>query len=329
MSRNSLIRKAATPGDAYRNPVLENMSVAAFQDASEFIARAVFPTIAGPTAGKYYEIDTNSIAQNKAAKRAPGTAAKEGTWDLTQKSYACEQLGYREKVTEEMIAATGAAAKADKVAQASVDEVMLLASEVAFATSFFKSGVWGRDMAGGAGSVADTSYKYWSTAGSTPIADVLFERKRMRRVGKRMPNTLVLGADVETTLLTHADIIARVNAGQTPGAGADPTLNDLAKFFKVDRVLVANASYNNDGSDDFVLDSKSAWLGYVNPSPSIMTPSAGYRFADEEVSGNAMGVRSWRYWNQDIRSFYVEGALDDTFKLVSANLGTFFGGIVQ
>ena len=42
-----------------------------------------------------------------------------------------------------------------------------------------------------------------------------------------------------------------------------------------------------------------------------------------------MGVRSWRYWNQDIRSFYVEGALDDCYKLVSANLGTFFDGIIQ
>lgn len=328
MSRTTLVRKSATPGDAYRNPVLENLSMAAFQDPAEFVARSIFPTIAGPTAGKYYEIDTDDIAQNKAAKRAPGTTAKEGDWDLSQRSYACEQLGYREKVTEEMIAATGNAARADKVAQMSVDEVMMIASEIDFATRFFKTGVWSRDMAGAASTVADTSYKYWSTSGSTPIADILAERKRMRRVGKRMPNTLVLGADVETVLLTHADILSRVNAGQTPGAGADPSLNDLAKFFKVERVLVANASYNNAGTDSFILNSKSAWLGYVNPNPGIMLPSAGYRFADEEVSGNAMGIRSWRYWEQGIRSFYVEGALDDTYKQVSAKLGTFFDAIV-
>lgn len=332
--RNSLIRKAATPGDAFRNPVLDNVSILALQDPADFIARAVFPTIGGPTAGQYYEIDTDSIAQNKAVKRAPGDEAAEGTWNLTKKAFNCEQLGYREKVTEEMLAATGAAARADEVAALSVAEVMMIASEVDWAAAFFKTGVWGRDMAGAAGSVADVSYKYWSTAGSTPISDFLFERKRMRRVGKRFPNTLVLGADVETTLLTHADIIARVNAGQTPGSGADPTLNDLAKFFKVERVLVANASYNsaNEGAaavNSFILDSKSAWLGYVNPNPSRTTPSAGYRFADQEISGNDQGVRNWKYWVQEKRSYYIESAIDDVYKLVSANLGTFLSGIVQ
>jgi hypothetical protein len=331
--RNQFIRKAATPGDAYRNPVLDNISTLALQDPSEFIARAVFPTIPGPTAGQYYEIDTDSIAQNKAAKRAPGTTAAEGTWNLSKSSYVCEQLGYREKITEEMLAATGVAARADQVATGSVAEVMMIASEVTWAADFFVTGKWGRDMAGASSSVADTSYKYWSSSGSTPISDFLFERKRMRRFGKRFPNTLVLGADVESSLLTHADIIARVNAGQTPGAGADPTLNDLAKFFKVDRVLVANAAYNTAAegkaaTNEFILDSKSAWLGYVNPTPGIMSPSAGYRFADQEVSGNAMGVRNWKYWEQHKRSWYIESALDDVYKLVSTSLGTFLGGIV-
>lgn len=332
--RTSLLRKAATPSDAFRNPVLDSISVAAFQDPSEFVARAAFPTIGGPTAGQYYEINTDTIAMNKAAKRGPGTQAAEGTWDLSKKAYTCEQLGYREKVTEEMLAATGSAAQADKVATMSVAEVMLIASEIDWANRFFKTGVWSRDMVGAAGTVADTSYKYWSTAGSTPISDVLSERKRMRRIGKRFPNTLILGANVEDTLLTHADIISRVNAGQTPGAGADPTLNDLAKFFKVQRVLVATASYNSAAegqaaSNGFILNPDSAWLGFVNPTPSIMTPSAGYRFADQEVSGNSYGVRNWRFWEQAIRSWIVEGAVDDTYKAVSTNLGTFFSLIKQ
>lgn len=333
--RTSLLRKAATPGDAYRNPVLENVSMAAFQDASEFIARGVFPTIPGPTSGTYYEINTDTIAQNKAAKRAPGDKAASGTWDLSKKTFTCEQLGYREKLPEELIAATGGGAKADTVSQMAVDEVMLIASEVDWATRFFTTGIWGRDMAGAATNVADTSYIYWSTgATSTPISDVLFERTRMKQKGKRFPNTMVLGKKVEDFLLTHPTIISRVNAGQTPGSAADPTLNDLAKFFKVDRILVASAVYNSAlegaaANNGFILNANSAWLGYVAPTPSILVPTAGYRFADTEVSGNSEGVRSWKYWQQDERSFYIEGAVDDTYKLVAANLGTFFNGIVQ
>lgn len=333
MNRQSLVRKAATPADMYRNPVLENISNAAFQDPGDFVARAVFPTIAGPTSGTYFEINTDTIAMNKAAKRAPGTKAAEGTWDISKKTFTCEQLGYREKIPEELLAQGNQAARADAVATKSVAEVMLIASEVFWAANFFATGKWGRDMAGAAGTVADVSYKYWSTAGSTPIEDFLAERTRMKQKGKRFPNTLILGKNVEDTLLTHAEIVGRVNAGQTPGQAADPTLNDLAKFFKVDRVLVASAVYNsaNEGqaaSNGFILDPKSAWLGYVAPQPAIMEPSAGYRFADEDVSGNAMGVRNWKYWEQDIRSYYVEGAVDDTYKLVATNLGTFLSGIV-
>lgn len=332
--RNSLIRKAATPGDYARNAVLENISMASFQSSDEFVARAVFPTIGGEESGKYYEIDTDTIAQNKAAKRAPGTEAKEGTWNLSQKPYACEQLGYREKIPEELLSASGGAARADEVAQMSVDEVMLIAAEVDFAANFFVTGKWGRDMSGAAASAANVSYKFWSDDTSTPISDVLVERKRMKKVGKRFPNTMIIGADVEDILLTHPDIIARVNAGQTPGSAADPTLNDLAKFFKVQRVLIATAVRNSAlenaaASNDFILNSKSVWLGHVAPTPAKMVPTAGYRFTDAKLSGNEQGVRSWKYWDQGKRSWYVEGAVDDTYKLVSANLGTFFSAIIQ
>ena len=334
MDRTSLIRKAATPGDAYRNPVLENVSTAAFQDESEFVARSVFPTIAGGATGKYYEIDTDSIAQNKAAKRAPGDEAAEGTWNLSTTAYATEQLGYREKIPEELLSSTGSAARADTVATMSVAEVMLIASEVDWASRFFKTGVWARDMAGAASNVADTSYIYWSTpTTSTPINDVLAERIGMKLRGKRFPNVMIIGQAVEPYLLTHPTIIARVNSGQTPGQGADPTLNDLAKFFKVPKVIVASAVYNSAAenktkSNAFILDSKSVWLGYVAPNPATMTPTAGYRFVDQELSGNAAGVRNWRYWDQPKRSWYVEGAVDDTYKLVSSSLGVFLGGIV-
>lgn len=331
--RSNFIRKAATPSDVARNPLLEQVSVAAFQDPTEFVARQVFPTIGGPASGSYYKIDMDTIAQNKAAKRAPGDRANEGTWNLSKDTFTCEQLGYREKLPEELQSGTGVAAKADKIAMASVAEVMLIASEVTWAAAFFATGKWARDMAGASSSVADTSYKYWSTSGSTPIQDFLFERTRMRQYGKRFPNTVILGKKVEDTLLTHADIVARVNAGQTPGRAADPTLNDLAKFFKVDRVLVASAVYNTaaegqTGTNAFILDPESMWIGYVAPSPALLAPSAGYRFADQELSGNAMGVRSWSYWDQHVRSTYIEGAVDDTYKLVSSSLGTFFANIV-
>ncbi len=336
MSQNFLIRKSATPSDAARNPLLQNISVAAFQSPEEFIARQWFPTIPSETeTGKYYEIDTNSIAQNKAVARAPGDEAAEGSWDLAQREFGCAQYGYREKVPEELIVATGAAAKADVTAQMSVDEVMLINEEVRIAALGFKTGVWNRDMAGAASNVPNTSYIYWSTpTTSTPVDDVLSERISMKLAGKRYPNTLILGVNVEKVLLRHASIIGLLNNGQTPGGAAMASLQDLAKLFKVDRVLTPSAVYNTDldpttPSNSFIFNANSAWLGYVNPAPAIRTPSAGYRFTYAGLAGNAMGVRSWKYWDQPKRSWYVEGAVDDTFKIVATKQGMFFDNIVQ
>jgi hypothetical protein len=328
-------RKAATPSDAYRNPVLDDVSIAAFQAEDEFVSRLVFPTIgSSDQQGKYYEIDMDSIAQDKAALRAPGTESEEGAWDLSIATFLCEQVGYKEKVPEELMASTGSAAAAEEVAALSVAEVMKISDEVRFAAACFATGKWARDMAGAASNVANTSYVYWSTGAATPINDVLYERTRMKLTGKRFANTMIIGAEVEPYLLTHPTIIGRLNNGQTPGGAAQASLADLAKLFKVDRVVVAGAVYNTakegaTASNAFILNSKSAWLGYVAPRPSIMTPSAGYRFTWEGIAGNEQGIRNWSYWDQPRRSQIVEGAIDDTFKIVAPKLGTFLSNIVQ
>ena len=191
MDPTLLIRKGATPSDAYRNALLENVSIASFQDPTDFVANQVFPTIPGETTGKYYEIDTDSIAQDKAAERSPGTEAEEGVWNLSQTEYGCRQYGYREKLPEELIKSTQSAAKADVTSQQSVDEVLLINAEVRWATAFFTTSVWARDMAGAASNVADVSYIYWSTyATSKPVSNVLAESIGMKLRGKRRPERL-------------------------------------------------------------------------------------------------------------------------------------------
>lgn len=335
ITSSSLVRKAATPSDAYRNPVLENISTAAFQDASEFVARQVFPTIpCEDQKVSYYVINPDSISMDKAAKRAPGVEAEEGAWDMSLTSALCEQYGYKEKLPEELVRTTGAAAAAEETSALAVQEVLAISEEVRFATNYFTTGKWYRDMAGAASAVANTSYIYWSTQGSsTPINDVLAERIAMKKAGNRFPNTMVIGAEVEPWLLTHPQIINRLNNGQTPGSAAQASLQDLAKLFKVDRVLVAGAVYNTaaenaTASKSFILNSKSAWLGYVNPRPAVRAVTAGYRFTWAGVAGNDEGLRMWKYWDQPRRSTMVEGAIDDLFALVTAKCGMFLSGIV-
>ena len=340
MSRNEAVRKAVVPSDIYRNSVLEDISIAAFQaDAGTdfpnqeggFIARAWFPTIPEPEqAFRYYEIDMDSISQNKAQPRAPGAVAEEGTWDASLKSGLIEQFGYREKVPEEIQANMG---ESEEISTLSVAEVLAISDEVRVAAAAWKTGVWARDVTGVSGTPTGAQVKQWNDSAATPINDILAERVKGKLVGKRRYNTMILGADVVVPLLTSPQIIARVVNGQRPGMSAEASLDDLAKLFKVDRVLVADAVMNSakegaTASNGYILNSKSAWIGYVNPNPGKRATSAGYRFTWAGIAGNKEGLRNWKYWDQPSRSTYVEGAVDDTFKIINAKNGTFFTTVV-
>ncbi len=348
MSNTLAIRKSITPSDVYRMPVLEDISVAAFQGEAGsdfpnqeggFVARAWFPTIPeNDQSFKYLEIDMDSISQNKAQPRAPGTKAEEGSWNASFKTVLMGEYGYREKLPEELVATMPGA---DSISALSVAEVLAISDEVRVAAKAWTTGVWGRDIAGASTAVADTSFVYWNNSASTPIADILGERPKGKLKGKRRYNTMILGADVVAPLLTNPQVLARVVNGQRPGMSAQASLDDIANLFKVDRVMVADAVYNsaNEGAtatNGFIFNSKCAWIGYVNPTPSKLQPSAGYRFAwqgvpggNVSVPGNTQGIRNWKYWDQACRSWWVEGALDDEFVIVTRNNGTFFNGIVQ
>lgn len=330
------VRKGAVPSDVYRNPVLENVSIAAFQDANDFVARQVFPTVpCADQAVQYYEFDMNTVAQDKARARAPGAPAEEGAWSVTKKPVIMGQFGYREKLPEELSTSFAASADAETASAMAVAEVLNISEEVRFATSFFTTSVWDHDNVG-ASTASTNQYVFWNNSASTPITDILAERIRLKLTGKRWPNTLVLGANVVPALLTNPQIVARVLNGARPSGtqAADVQLADLAQLFKVERVIQAGAVYNtaNEGptpTGSFILNGKSAWLGYVNPNPSRMQPSAGYRFTWQGISGNSEGIRNWRYWDQSVRSYWIEGAIDDVFQLVGKQMGAFFSGIVQ
>lgn len=337
------IRKSVVPSDVYRTPVLDDISIAAFSDnASDYIARQWFPTIAEPEQQfKYYVIDMASIQQNKAAPRAPGNKAEEGSWNQSLVTQVCGEYGYREKLPEELIATTQGAAAAEETSALSVAEVLNISEEFRIANIAWKTGVWNRDVTGVASGPTGPQVIFWNLATGTPITDALNERPKIKLASRRWPNTLILGADVVAPLLTNPQVIARVVNGQRPGMSAQATLDDIANLFKVDRVLVAGAVYNSSNetttnagvaqidTPSFILNSKCAWLGYVNPNPSKRQTSAGYRFTWQGISGNADGYRTWKYWAQDIRSFWVEGAVDDAFVVVSSKAGTFFSAVVQ
>lgn len=337
MRQASAVNKALTPGDAYRNAILDNVSIAAMQEPGDFISRILFPTIGSTDqTGLYYRFTMGSIQQDKAQQRAPGNESEVGSVDLVKDSYLCQQWSYAEKTSLEIMKTL---ADAEAVSAASVAEVLMISSERRFATDYWKTGVWGtgsNDVTGVASGPTANQSIFWnpSVASSAPIDEIYKRHTQIKLLGGKRANTIVLGRNVADALLTHPTIIGRLNNGQTPNGLAMATLADLAKAFMVDRVLVADSVYNSaaEGATPvpaYCLDPKSAWMGYVNPKPNKMTTSAGYRFAWEGIAGNSEGIRNYSWWDQAKKAQMVEGIIDDTFKLVNAANGLFFSAIVQ
>lgn len=327
-----------SPSSLNRNRYLENFSTAAFSiggvdGAQGFLARKV-PSLlpVDDDVGKYYEMNNDDVMRDEFNERAPGTLIAQSDWKLGDATYAVKQYAYGQKLPEEYTHKPDL--QIEEAHTAVANERALISMEVRFRNVWWKTGVWGRDVTGIAAAPNGTQRVFWNLSSSTPVDDFVSESLMSKLAGWRRPNTLALGANVAAALLTNAQITGRLNNGQTPGGPAAATMADLAKLFGVERVFVADAIYNaaKEGANvnrGFILDPKSAWLGYVAPRMTKYTLTAGATITWRGNAGNDQGVRVFRRWDDSVRSWIIEVIHDDVQKIMAPTLGTFFSAIVQ
>jgi hypothetical protein len=134
----------------------------------------------------------------------------------------------------------------------------------------------------------------WSDyVNSDPVAAVLSARRTVQQQIGDFPNTLLVSQPVLDVLANHPRILDRVKYTAN-GARNQLDEQDLARVFKVDKVLVSAALYqtSNEGEADSLgyIMGKNALLFYRPPRPGIRVPSLGYTFFWAKRSG----VLRWR-----------------------------------
>jgi hypothetical protein len=333
--------------DLVANIPLPNVSIAAFQERTDFIATEVFPTIpVGPSTGTYYKFDMDAIRRDEVTIRERGTEAEDADYGLSPLTYNCGvDYSLRSHIPKEDMdqarEVAGAAVKLEEGAAEMVAEKILIKRERRFGARYWTTDIWGRDVHGaGANAVAegtaDGDRVYWSTAGSTPILDTQQENRAIRLRSGRKGNLMVLGAKVAEVLLNHASVLAHptIMAPARPNGFQMVTLDDLATLFKVQKVIVAEATLNTAkkgqaGSGGYCLNEKSALLVHRAPRPSIRTPGAGFRFTWKGTTGNDEGLVTYSYWWQPRLAQRVETHVYESFEMAGAEFGTYFDNIVQ
>ena len=310
-------------GDVHVNTPLTNISIAYLQNANNFVASKVFPNIpVTKQSDRYYTYDRGEFNRDEMKKRAPGTESAGGSYTVDNTpSYFADVYAFHKDVPDQIRANSDSVLSPDREATEYCTQKGLIKREKLWASKFFATGIW----------TTDQTTSNWGPTGTAtdPIIDI--------RTGKRVvlestgfePNTLVLGKAVYDILADNADVIERVNAGQTPNGPAMGTIMAMMMLFEIERIFVMKAVENTakEGATAVhsFIGSADALLCYSAPSPGIMTPTAGYTFSWTGFMGaGAEGGRIKRFRMEKLESDRIEIQMAFDQKLVAADLGYFF-----
>ncbi len=322
-----------TMQNAHIDRALTNISVSYLQDASAFIADKVFPILpVKRQSDVFYKYKKEDFMRDEAQVRGAATESAGGDYGVEASDpYYCRKHAFHKDVTPEERANYDEPLDADKDATDFVTQKMLIRREMQWASTFFKAGVWGTEIAGvDSGAAANQTLK-WSLPTSNPIKDITEAGVQMASETGFKPNTLVLSPFAFNALKNHEDILDRIKYTQKGIVTADL----LATLFEVEHVYVAwsvvnTAAKGADANVNFIMG-KHALLCYSNPRPALRKPSAGYIFAWTGLEG------SGAYGNRIVRlpmdmlglgTERIEGEIAFDAKQICADLGVFFQDIV-
>lgn len=323
--------------DVHINVPLTNVSIAYIQNASNFIATKVFPSIpVDNRSNLYWKYSKSDWRRTDVQRRAPSTESVGSGWATTMDSYFCHVYAVHKDIDDQLRANADSTFRLDSDATSFVTNQLLLKRDLDWTASFFRTGVWGTDL-NLATTGSNAELIRWDRATSDPIG--LFGTLNLQFIQQTgfKPNTVVFGANVLKALKNHPAIIDRIKYTQRGIVSTDL----IATLLDVERVFAAYATINTGpaipdakaqdaaGTNTFIADPNSVLLCYVPSSPSVMTPSAGYTFNWRGyLGGNAQGVRIKRFREERIESDRVEGSMTYDMKVVSPDCGVFISNVV-
>ena len=330
-----------TPSQVHLDVPLTNLTVAYSQEASGFIADKVFGTVSvSKQSDKYYVYDREGLRHGDVKVLAPRTEVNRVGMALSTDNYFADVRGLGMDFDEQTLANEDTMLEIRSQGANVLMEKIMIDREVRWADTFFKTGVWGTEVAGNtSGSVGAGEVVYWSDyTNSTPIVDVTNARRAMQlKSGGYKPNVMVVGKEVRDILVNHPDILARLNGGATVTNTALITDAKLAEIFEVEQFLVMEAVYNDaaEGLADNIdfIGGKHAMLAYKPSSMGLRTPASGAIFTWDSIPGvSGLGITVESFSDDALKrqqiAEMIQVKCSDDMKVIGADLGYFFKDIV-
>lgn len=301
--------------------ILTNMSIAYMNDAANFVASSVFPTVSvNKQSDKFFTYTQADFYRDQAQSRADGTESAGSGYSLSTGTYSSQVWALHKDIGDQVRANSDSPLDPDMDATKFLAHQMMIRQERDWASKFFTTGVWGTD---------NTPSTLWD-AGGDPIANIQTGVNTILTNTGYLANTLVLSYAAYKTLRSHSTIVDRYK--YTSADSITPEL--IGKVVDVPRVLVMKGVYNSAGEGASAsyaqIGDKDALLCYVAPSAGLMTASAGYNFVWNGVGGGlgtSTAVSRFRMDHLRADRLEIESAWD--FEAVGTPLGYFFSNPVS
>lgn len=316
-----------TQSDVHVDAPLTNISVAYIQAQDAFIASRVFPIVpVEKQTDKYFTYTKNDWFRDEAQLRADSAVSAGSGYGLSTATYDCKVYAFHKDIGAQIRANADAVLNLDRDAARFVTQRLLLRKEIQWVSDYFATSKWATDV---------TPANLWDNyATSDPIADIEAGKRAILINTGFEPNTLVLGYDVWRYLKQHPDFLDRLGIGVSAADARRVTPQTLAAIIEIDNVFIAKAvkatNVELETAAYAFTHGKHALLCYVNPSPGLLAPSAGYHFSWRGISGGlGMDIGISRFPIPERKTDRIEGEVAWANKLVATDLGYFFNSVVS
>jgi hypothetical protein len=309
-------------GEMRVDQYLSNFSISWRQDQANYVGpQAATPIPVLNESDKYAIYPPGYFWRDEAEVRPLGGRPVQVRYKVENGQYLAEEWALEHTIDDRQRRNAASPYNLDEAGVTLLEGKQLIREDRTWATKFFKAGVWSHDF------VAGTDFDPFDDAASLPISFLDGVKTTMAQATGKMPNTIVLGANVPAALRSNPDILDRIKYTQKGVASLDV----LASLFEVDKVLVARAVYNaaNEGAADdidFIVDPNGMWMGYIEPSPRMDAPTAIARFGWTGLhpGANTAGGVILRGRDDRASSDWIQSRNAYDYKLVSPDLGMFF-----
>lgn len=317
------------------NIYLSNMSMAYFQQATRYVAKAIFPICPVQlSSARYYTFSKADLLRDNVARKPQFGKVQPAQMGQMDQSYACfvdQVIVGVDQISALNYQRTNAPGVADprRAKVKFIAEQMLLHQDIQFAQNFFKPGVWTNEWTGNTTfNEGSKQFVKFNDDNCDPVK--LFDDlcTSVEQSTGRRPNRLGLGKQSFNALKSNPSVLDRVKFG---GSSANPaTVNErvLAELFGIEKVVVLSSIYNSapvgaEAEMDFICDPKSAILAYATNTPAIDEPSAGYIFT-WDMLGNGQYMPTLQYDGEPgTHSEFIEGLYSADMKKTADDLAIF------